>query len=83
MVNPVADDIARATAFIKRGCRLGRIGVTCKIFAARLGHGGVDGTQRDFACVVERVDRTWVQHFRGRRASMAAEHGLVMCAGQW
>lgn len=72
-----ATELSHAIAFLKRGHRLGRAGVTCKIFAVRLGRGGVDGSQRDFACLVERVDRTCAQHFRGRRMSAAVEYGIV------
>jgi len=72
-----AAEMTLVTTFLKRGHRLGRDGVTCKIFAVRLGRGGVDGKQRDFACLVERVDRTCEQHFQGRHMSAAVEYGIV------
>jgi hypothetical protein len=72
-----AKELKNATAFLKRGHQLGRAGVTCKIFAVRLGQGGVDGSHRDFACLVERVERTCAQQFRGRRTSAAVEYGIV------
>jgi hypothetical protein len=77
MVDPSSPHVAHAISFIRRSCRLGRLGVTCKIYAARLGVGGAGSSQCDFAIVSERVSHTWAQLFRGRRPSAAAEYGLL------
>jgi hypothetical protein len=71
------DDREGALSIIKRGHQLGGHSVTCKIFAVRVGKGGVDNSQCDVACIVEKVDGTWAEHFNRRRASSAAEYGLI------
>jgi hypothetical protein len=80
-VDPSPTPSAHAKSFIRRSSRLGRHGVTCKIYAARLCVGSADSSASDIAVVSERVDQTWAQLFRGRKPSAAAEHSLLQAIG--
>jgi hypothetical protein len=77
-VSPTTAGVTRASKFIRRAARLGRNGVTCKIYSARL-RAGVGVAHSEFACIVEKVDRTWSDQFRARPPSASAACDLIRC----